>query len=79
MERNEEKMVKATILLKRLFEKNRDEMDQVGLLIQRDGIIDFLKDLDKYEISSDLYEKLYAVKVIVLTLEDLEGSKRKDV
>lgn len=74
--RNDE-MMKAIFLLKRLFEKNSDEMEALSLYIQRDGIVEFLKKLDTYEISSELYEGLYAVKVIVFTLEEMEGFKGK--
>ena len=78
MDVKNQELVKVSILLKRMFSKNMDEMDALGLLIQRDGIIQFLKNLESYEISSELYEKLYALRVFVFTLEDLESIGRKD-
>lgn len=78
MDVKNQELVKVSILLKRMFSKNMDEMDALGLLIQRDGIIQFLKNLESYEISSELYEKLYALRILVFTLEDLESIGRKE-
>lgn len=61
----QENYEKASQLLGKLFEVDSDITEQINLCIQRYGAGNFFNNLEAFEFSSSIYEKLQAVRMVL--------------
>ena len=56
---------RASQLLGRLFEVDSDITEQISRCIQYYGAVEFFKNLESFDFSADVFEKLDAVRLVL--------------
>ena len=67
---------RASLLLGKLFEIESDVTDQINTCIQYHGVELFFKNLETFDFSLDIFEKLNAVRMVLNGI--MEGGKESE-
>ena len=72
---NQEDYERASLLLGKLFEVETDITDQIKVCMVHYGIEGFFKNLETFDFSSEVFEKLESVRMILFGLGEAVGVK----